>query len=55
MFNRLNKPLSKEEMRTNPNPSLLTVGARAMQKHSSRKSINAKYWIEKEFLNGMTE
>ena len=30
MYNRLNKPLTEEELRCNPNPSLLTVGGRAI-------------------------
>ena len=30
MYNRLNKPLTDEELRSNPNPSVLTVGARAV-------------------------
>lgn len=37
MFNRLNKPLSEEEMLNNPNPSLISVGARAVQKHAARQ------------------
>lgn len=36
MFNRLNKPLSEEEMLNDPNPSLISVGARAVQKHAAR-------------------
>lgn len=30
MYNRLNKPLTEEELICNPNPSILTVGARAI-------------------------
>ena len=30
MVNRLNKPMSKEELAKHPNPPLLTVGARAV-------------------------
>ena len=37
MYNRLNKPLTEEELLCNPNPSLLTVGARAIQKHAARQ------------------
>ena len=37
MYNRLNRPLSKEEFANNPNPSVLTVGARALMKHVGRK------------------
>ena len=28
MYNRLNKPLTEEELACNPNPSILTKGAR---------------------------
>ena len=52
MYCRLNKPLTEEELRCNPNPSLLTVGARAVQKHASR---NPGLWIDKSTMNGMTE
>lgn len=52
MFNRLNKPLTEEELRCNPNPSLLTVGGRAIQKHASR---NPGLWLDKQTMNGMTE
>ena len=56
MVNRLNKPLTEEEMRSNPNPSVLTVGGRALQKHAARQSPNASFWIGSgESLNGMTE
>ena len=56
MYNRLNKPLTDEELRCNPNPSVLTVGARAVQKHASRQSKNAHFWIgEDGSFNGMTE
>ena len=52
MLNRLNKPLTEEELRFNPNPSLLTVGGRAIQKHASR---SPGIWIDKQTMNGMTE
>ena len=52
MYNRLNKPLTEEELRCNPNPSLLTVGGRAIQKHAAR---NPGLWIDKTTMNGMTE
>jgi len=39
----------------NPNPSILTKGAREFQKHASRNSPNSNYWIEKGKMNGMTE
>ena len=55
MYNRLNKPLSEEEMRWNPNPSILTVGARAVQKHAARVSQNAKFWLGGDSISGMTE
>ena len=52
MVNRLNKPLTEEELRCNPNPSLLSVGGRAIQKHGCR---NPGLWIDKATMNGMTE
>ena len=55
MYNRLNKPLTEEEAVNNPNPSLLTVGARAVQKHACRPSANSGYWADKGSMNGMTE
>jgi|TARA_B110001450_G_scaffold251928_1_gene272767 hypothetical protein len=55
MYNRLNKPLTEEELNCNPNPSILTKGAREFQKHASRNSPNSNYWIEKGKMNGMTE
>ena len=54
MFNRPNITYSPEELRHNPNPSILTVGARAMQKHVSRKASGG-YWINKDSLDGMSE
>jgi len=51
MFNRPNKSYSIEEMRQNPNPSILSTGARAMQKHRG----SSGYWINKESLDGMSE
>ena len=53
-FNRPNILYSEQELRNNPNPSMLTVGARALQKHASRKP-NGGYWIDKDTMNGMTE
>ena len=47
--------MSEEEFNSHPNPSVLTKGAREFQKHASRNSPNANYWIEKGNLNGMTE
>jgi hypothetical protein len=38
MYNRLNKIQTEEEINNNPNPSILTVGARAIQKHACRPS-----------------
>lgn len=55
MYNRLNRPLTEEEINCNPNPSYLTVGARAIQKHASRQTQNGSYWIDKGTMNGMTE
>jgi len=55
MASRLNKPLTEEELNCNPNPSILTVGARAIQKHAARQSPNSSYWVEKGSMNGMTE
>ena len=55
MYNRLNKPLTEEELICNPNPSILTVGARAIQKHAARQQSNGTFWIDKNSLNGMTE
>lgn len=37
-FNRLFTMLTPEELKGNPNPPLLTVGARAIQKHSGRST-----------------
>lgn len=53
-FKRPNILYSEQELKSNPNPSMLTVGARALQKHASRKP-NGGYWIDKETMNGMTE
>ena len=53
-FNRPNIIYTEDQLRNNPNPSMLTVGARALQKHSSRKP-NGGYWIDKDTMNGMTE
>lgn len=54
MFNRPNIEYSFEELRHNPNPSILSVGARAMQKHVSRKASSG-YWINKASLDGLSE
>lgn len=55
MYTRPNKKYTEEEMVNNPNPSILTVGARAVQKHASRPSQYSNYWVEKGSMNGMTE
>jgi hypothetical protein len=50
-FTRLHTILTEEERLRNPtNPSLLTVGARAMQKHASRSSEG--FWGQQD---GLTE
>jgi len=54
MFNRPNIEYSVEDLRHNPNPSILSVGARALNKHVTRKSSSG-YWINKESLDGMSE
>mmetsp|Transcript_13247 Transcript_13247/g.20697 ORF Transcript_13247/g.20697 Transcript_13247/m.20697 type:complete len:107 (-) Transcript_13247:98-418(-) len=55
MYNALNKPFTEEELLKNPNPSYLTVGARAVQKHATRPGQNSSFWAEKNSLNGLTE
>jgi len=55
MYSRPNKQYTEEEMANHPNPSILTVGARAIQKHASRNSQYSNYWVEKGSMNGMTE
>lgn len=55
MYNRLNKPLTEEELNSNPNPSILTKGGREFSKHCSRNTPNSDYWIEKSKISGMTE
>ena len=47
-FNRLYTILSEEEFSRNPNPSMLTQGARAMQKHAPRSSEG--YWGQQSGL-----
>lgn len=55
MYNRPNKIYTEEELANHPNPSVLTVGARAIQKHAARPSQWSGYWVEKGSMNGMTE
>ena len=55
LYNRLNKPLTEEELTHNSNPSILTVAARAVQKHAARQSPNAAYWLGNSSMDGMTE
>ena len=55
MYNRPNKIYTEEEMHNHPNPSILTVGARAIQKHACRPSQYSSYWVDKGTMNGMTE
>lgn len=47
MFNKLNKILPEKEYNYNPNPPIITVGARALQKHMSRKDGPVTYWLGK--------
>ena len=49
-FNRLYTLLSEDQLKNNPNPPMLTVGARAMTKHIQRQS--GGYWGD---FNGYTE
>ena len=54
MFNKLNKILPEKEYHHNPNPPIITVGARALQKHASRNGP-VTYWLGKQQMDGMTE
>lgn len=54
MFNKLNKILPEKDYYDNPNPPILTVGARALQKHVSRNGM-PNYWLGKQPMEGMTE
>lgn len=47
MFNKLNKILPEKDYYDNPNPPILTVGARALQKHASRNGP-VTYWLGKQ-------
>jgi len=49
-FNRLYTILTPEDLYGNPNPPLLTVGARAIQKHAQR--ANNAWWGN---VHGLTE
>ena len=49
-FNRLYTLLSEDQLKNNPNPPMLTVGARAMTKHIQRQS--GGYWGN---FNGLSE
>jgi hypothetical protein len=55
MCNRPNKQYTEEEYANHPNPSILTVAARALNKHASRSSQYSSYWADKGSMNGMTE
>lgn len=55
MYSRPNKQYTEEEIANHPNPSILSVGARAIQKHAARSSQWSSYWVEKGSMNGMTE
>lgn len=48
-FTRLHTVLSEEDLKRNPNPPMLTVGARAMQKHAPR-SLDG-FWGKQDGLN----
>lgn len=55
MSNRPNKQYTEEEFANHPNPSILTVGARAVSKHAARSSPFSTYWSEKGAAGGQTE